>query len=375
MAVNSLPQGHYGLQMLLAGWLVALAGCAMCGACYDECYPGYPGTGVGGDCQGPRAGSVRAMGIAKDGDPSVVGQFPSDYPEEQSQALETRSQQEVAPDGETPPNGPMAFGPAPQWKGAARGYSAAGNLSQPIPSGGRVPNRSGQYLAGVGVPARDPSQVGPLGWLTYWLTTPPHKRPQQRSFGQRLAPGSYSFRQTNPMGRDTRATIPLANEAGVVARNAPGIPGRSSPGASAISYSTPQDTRSMAGGEKVSAVPSPRGMLFKGGRPLQVAEGTRRGRWSWPTSTSASRSGPGSQPPAGIPADVWAAIPPEDRATAQILSITDRKLEPGGAPAEGSSLVGGSGSGGQGSLGEPGPLSSDGLQWLPVAPWPPGTGP
>ena len=73
-------------------------------------------------------------------------------------------------------------------------------------------------------------------------------------------------------------------------------------------------------------------------------------------------------PPPGVPPEVWAAIPPEDRATAQILSITDRKLEPAPNPPEPSSNATSS-SVEVGSRGEAtGTSHSWGLQWLPAAP-------
>ena len=80
-------------------------------------------------------------------------------------------------------------------------------------------------------------------------------------------------------------------------------------------------------------------------------------------------------PPAGVPPEVWAAIPPEDRATAQILSITDRKLEPAPNPPEPSSGVGSSGTEVASRGDVSGTGNSGGLQWLPAAPLPPNPSP
>ncbi len=45
----------------LAGLVIVASGCAMCAHPYDECYPTYTGGCDGVACQGPRAGSIRAM--------------------------------------------------------------------------------------------------------------------------------------------------------------------------------------------------------------------------------------------------------------------------------------------------------------------------
>jgi hypothetical protein len=320
----------------------------------------------------------------------------------------------------------------PSAHGLPRGKSTS-NL--PVPGAGESvwpPGYSGGYPTGGTYPTYPGgSALGPLSFLSQWLFGPPPTYPGQKT-GYFPGPsfpgpsagrmsGGYSASEGNvPMARPGRS-IPGATPQGSVLRSpassgriaqrgqVPGQPG--SDGAVALQGGGATPTNRPAG-QPAPGSENLRGSQNQAGPQLPEKEpvtgsvkapGTLRssqnqaasgpaGLWASPVARAyqrryvpgqsgsafgAARSasgGPG-MPPAGVPPEVWAAIPPEDRATAQILSITDRKLEPAPNPPEPSSSVGSSPTevASRGEVSSTG--NSGGLQWLPAAPVPPATAP
>ncbi len=394
---------RYG--MLVVGillWAGVLTGCAMCGACYDECYPGYPGWGDPMGCWGPRAGSIRAMGPVGDqaGRPSsLLGQGTDSISSQergklasspQDASLRRAERPTTASGGNSPvgPGAPVAnfprHGPAHPpnpslgaFSGALPSRKPMGNPGWPSPGQAGWPAAAGPYQPPGTYPAHAGFWSGPLSFLSYWFFQPPQTQTLQKNLypsgtvASRMAWGSSSggpsagpARFSPPASPGT--LVPPGTQAGGSKAFKSGGLGSANP--------TLHSPGKSFGFQNQVGVP-PAGVLATGG-------GQGSGKGQWPSGYATAKSvppGAGSRP-MGVPPEVWAAIPPEDRPTAQILSITDRKLEAGpdasGLDSSSSNLVNshppmevaygeaGSGSGNDG-----------GLQWLPAAPLPPGSAP
>jgi len=357
--------------------VAGLAGCAMCGACYDECYPGFTGSCEGTPCRGPRAGSIRAMG------PMVEEEIPAG---------------EVLGQGAAPAEGRQAertASPAPsrnrnaegvRWANRAADGAAAAppsypqNISQGKPFSTRtspVPGPTGRPSAPSGRAGQAGTYLGgPLSFLSHWQPQPPQTFPGQPApYSQRTSPSYLPYRQ-QPAPSASPSGVYSSRQSGgaMMARRGPAVGmaasrghGVNGPAAVAGQQSVPSQNPpvvSQTPGVSPQAGPSPVGQPN-----VRVAQGPRTGQF--PGQGFSARAVPrASGPPAGaIPPDVWAAIPPEDRQTAQILSITDRKMEPAPNPPEPAPSPAP-----QPASPSPSSEASSGLQWLPAAPLPPGTG-
>lgn len=404
----------------LLSWMAGLGGCAMCGACYDECYPGNPNCGEPTGCWGPRAGSVRAMETLLEettstshshGQKSSSGFLASESRDSSSANPKSPSarwaQQPKTPSGVPAPSSagqrPEKMARHPRADQAAFAPPASW---QPLPcrkslSGGDVPTSTQQLGPnGLSSPAprtRYPPSAtpfgnlegapGPFSFLNYWLGQPPPTQPGQKKiyspycsgdvpFG---VPGRYSSGQSSTaMARSTRSVS-------VDSRKSPGRPVAVGPGLVVSQRSSWGPGSQPVGGSENLPVSSPPSAS------AQLATPSQRMGQIPPKGPLGGQAGPhqpiartGSVPPAGVPPEVWAAIPPEDRPTARILSITDRKLQPAANPSEPTSTNSSAATtnsppsatpiartevalgGGGFDL-----ASSGGLQWLPAAPLPP----
>jgi len=353
--------GNWPYGVLLGFWVcvAGLGGCAMCGACYDDCYPGYLGSCEGTACRGPRAGSIRAMGPVLE--------------EEISPAEMAR--QNAPPSGSPEPNG-MASLPSQsskeaegsRWANRAAGPASAVSppASRSFPQGKPFSTHGGQRAGrsawppgpSAPYPSHMPPAAGPFSLLSHWWPQPPQTLPGQQA----------PYPQTGPSG-GTRGYPASGQGMAMMARNS---------SAGTTSSSGPARNGPPTGGgpqgglsQKLPMVSPNQAVAGQVGQPgIRMAQTPRFSQhFSAPGSSGQPASGTSRTAVGPIPPDVWAAIPPEDRPTAQLLSITDRKAEPPRNPPETSPI----------SAPQPTSQSSStanpsNLEWLPPAPLPSGSG-
>lgn len=330
--------------------LAGLGGCAMCGACYDDCYPGYLGSCQGTACRGPRAGSIRALeGVAQEDilptvpSGSVSAPSGTSFPEGVSSPPQdiqgTRMATRPMP-GLTMPSQPSS-GNLPQGKPFSTHPSRSGGQATWPPSA-RYPGQNA------------PTPGSPLNLLSHWWPQPPQAPAgrQGRNSPGRVSPwgmpSGYPAQQRSPSSQPRGSSVGMSAQE-VASGNMPSVDANPQ---AVPTQNMPMPSQNMG----------MRRQPVQGG--VRVAQAPRSGQAPAPGYSSGGVARRSASPQeASVPPDVWAAIPPEDRATAQILSITDRKAEPTPNQAENAS-----GRSSEGSA----PANPSQLEWLPAAPLPPG---